>query len=166
MYIFSIPHFSAQDCPKMGLGGFREGPTGHEETSRLAKIAKRGPAGLQHGLKTARRLSQSTPRRAEGAPTAPRPSKLATRPFKGRQDRAKRLQDSPINAQGGLTVGPSKPQCDPMEALRWPQRCGHTPGLDLNGVFRFVFVVFFVSFCPFSCTSLPKRKTKRDPKPN
>ena len=37
-------------------------------------------------------------------------------------------------------------------------------GPDLNGVFRFVLVLFFASFCPFSRTSLPKRKTKRSPK--
>ena len=37
-------------------------------------------------------------------------------------------------------------------------------GLDLNGVFRVVFVLFFVLFGLFSCTSLPKRKTKRNPK--
>ena len=37
-------------------------------------------------------------------------------------------------------------------------------GLDLNGVFRFVFVLCFVFFCLFSCTFLPKRKTKRNPK--
>ena len=33
-------------------------------------------------------------------------------------------------------------------------------GLDLNGVFRFVFVLFFVLFCLFSCASLPKGRTK------
>ena len=37
-----------------------------------------------------------------------------------------------------------------------------TTGLDLNGVLRFVFVLV----CLFSCPSLPKRKTKRDPKPS
>ena len=31
-------------------------------------------------------------------------------------------------------------------------------------LFVSLFVVFFVSFCLFSCTSLPKRKTKRSPK--
>ena len=37
-------------------------------------------------------------------------------------------------------------------------------GLDLNGVIRFVFVLFFALFCLFSCASPPKRKTKRNPK--
>ena len=37
-------------------------------------------------------------------------------------------------------------------------------GHDLNGVFRFVFVLRFVLFRLFSRASLPKRKTKRSPK--
>ena len=37
-------------------------------------------------------------------------------------------------------------------------------GLDLSGVFRFAFVLFFVLSRPFSCTPLPKRKAKRGPK--